>query len=95
MAATAFESDQLFHQWVGSNPHGFVINVRRRLSPDYVVLHRSTCPTVSSRTYAPGALTERSYRKIAATSQDQLLDWIKTHMPAAPGFSKRCTRCCP
>lgn len=93
MRAQAFEADSSFHAWAAEHPDGLVINVRRRLSPDYVILHRVTCPSLSEQSYVPGALTERSYRKIGASSEEELLDWIEGRIPNARGFSKRCSRC--
>lgn len=93
LRAKVFRSDLAFHKWATHNPDGWVLNVRRRMSPDYVVLHRSDCPTLGALRYANGALTERSYRKVGSDSERELLDWVRTHVPNAPTFSKRCTRC--
>ena len=93
LSVRTFSTDSSFHEWAAKHPEGWVLNVRRRLSPDYVVLHRTTCPSLLGQSYAPGALTERSYGKVGGGSEEELIKWLKTHIPAAPGFTKRCTRC--
>ena len=55
-----------------AHPDGFVLNVRRRADPNYVVLHRATCGSISNDKQAPGAFTGRSYRKICATNVAEL-----------------------
>ena len=58
-----FEEDVAYRDWLARNQAGYVVNVRRTLSPNYVVLHRATCPHISMPR-EPGAYTERSYRKL-------------------------------
>ncbi len=74
--AEVFQSDEEFTDWAMRNPSALVINIRRNPSADYVVLHKASCVDLSSRRYAPGALTERSYRQVGAHSEEDLLNWI-------------------
>lgn len=55
--------DEGYFDWLDVYPHGYVVNVRRKRSPDYVVLHRATCGAISNRKAAPGSYTARAYVK--------------------------------
>lgn len=95
MVEQQFRSDEEFLAWARSNPSAFVVNTRRNPTPDYMVLHKASCVDLSNRGYAPGALTERSYRKVGAASEQDLLLWIRNNVREATGFSRRCSRCGP
>jgi hypothetical protein len=67
-----FRDDEAgYLSWIASNPDGFVLNVRRTPDPDYVVLHRASCRSIST-TREPGAYTCRGYRKICAADMHEL-----------------------
>ena len=86
--------DASYLRWVASNPGGYVVNVRRRLTPDYVVLHRASCPHVSAPA-APGAYTERGYRKYCGdTLADVREAPVRCGRPSG-SFTKRCSLCSP
>lgn len=73
-----FDSDDsVYLEWLTAHPKGFVINTRRRGDPEYIVLHRATCRTISRPTgeAPPGGFTERSYIKICAGSVEELRRW--------------------
>ena len=74
---------------------GFVLNARRRLVPSYMVLHRSTCPSISqsTRMARDGGFTERGYVKVCATDAQALRDWVRQHGRADGSFSKECGCC--
>jgi hypothetical protein len=57
--------DLKYLDWIASHPDGFVLNVRRVADPDYVILHRARCRSISNDGQAPGAFTERNYQKSA------------------------------
>ena len=50
MTTTFDGNDDLYQTWLAGHPHGFVINTRRRISPDYLVLHRASCAFISRYT---------------------------------------------
>ena len=60
--------DDAYLAWVQMHPYGYVANVRRKMSPDYVVLHRASCERIA-RPGSPGALTGLRYRKLCAISR--------------------------
>lgn len=41
--------DGSYLAWLVVHPDGFVVNSYRRPIPDYLILHRSTCKSVSHR----------------------------------------------
>src|SRR5690606_30666075 len=99
MNATLFSNDDTgYLQWLARHPNGFVVNMRNRFDPDYLVLHRSRCATVNRYPGMEsrfGGFTERAYQKLCATSVAAL----DTHLRALTGrqepFSKVCSQCWP
>jgi hypothetical protein len=81
-------SDSRYREWLTEHPQGYVLNTRRRPDPDYMVLHRSECRSIS-RPADPGAFTERSYIKVCSDTRDDLQVWARQY--GAAGFSKRCS----
>jgi hypothetical protein len=87
--------DPAYFVWIANHPLGFVLNVRRRDDPLYMVLHRASCNSISSMTQGEAAYDARSYRKICATTVDELRAWVSHHGRPDGSFSKRCQLCCP
>ena len=58
--------------WVHEHTEGFVLNVRDRPDPQYVVLHRATCKTITRSLLNPAGYTGASYRKVVAATRDAL-----------------------
>ena len=71
MTVNLFENDEAgYLEWISEHPDGYVVNVRRWLDPDYLVLHRATCFSISRHRNMdedPGGFTERSFEKIIST----------------------------
>ena len=86
-----------YMKWITKNPFGFVINTTRSMSPDYMVLHRATCMSISEPTDAagPGGFTERDYIKICSNDIKELKVWIKEHGKPDGRFSSKCVHCDP
>ncbi len=89
------DDDEGYFAWLAANSDGFVLNVPRLPKPSYVVLHRATCGSISSDKHVPGAYTERSYRKVCASSVAELQDAAKREGRGDGSFSKRCGLCRP
>jgi len=87
--------DDGYFAWLTSRPDGFVLNVRFESDPDYVVLHRASCGSISSSKPAPGAYTSRGYRKWCAENADDLKPAAKKEGRKDGTFSKRCGLCQP
>src|SRR5688572_13581175 len=92
MSAIVFVTDQDYLDWLQQHPQGFVVNASQSLSPDYMVLHRSSCPHISQPTHEsePGGFTERGYIKVGAASVEALRDWVAEYGRPNRTFSKEC-----
>ena len=87
--------DEAYFAWLRKNPYGFVVNGRRnKFDPDYLVLHRAGCPSIS-REINDGRYTERSYLKICAAQRGELKDYLSRKTGRKDGFSKECRLCHP
>ena len=94
MSAVSFENEQEFLTWAQGSPESFVLNLARTNDPRSIVLHRASCGTLRAR-YAPGALTNRSSRKVGAQAVNDLATWIAANLSPAAGFKTRCGNCRP
>ena len=89
------DNDAGYLTWIATNPDGFVLNVRRVSDPEYVILHRARCRTISDNQRAPGAYTARGYRKVCSASLAELQSAAKREGRLDGSFSKRCYLCRP
>lgn len=89
------DDDDAYFAWLTGHPKGFVLNVRREHDPNYVVLHRAQCGSISSTKRASGAYTCKSYRKWCADSEGDLRLADKLEGRKDGTFSKRCGLCNP
>lgn len=88
-------NDEGYLRWIAKNPTGFVLNVRRVPSSEYIVLHRASCQNISTNNRKLGAYTERFYRKWCAESVEQLRDAARHEGRPDGSFSKYCSMCRP
>jgi len=77
--------------WVSHHPAGFVVNADRTLSPNSLMLHRSTCSCIGGPV-GEGRTRTAHYRKVCGGDVDALLDWCRTDIGVEPG---RCRHCRP
>jgi len=92
------DNDAGYLLWTKANPNGFVVNTRRRSDPEYLVLHRASCPTVlvhRGMDQNPGGFTERGYQKICGKTVQELRAHLSLETGRSSPFTKRCTRCNP
>ena len=99
MAARIFRDDERgYLSGAKKNSSGLVVNTRKVLDPDYLVLHRASCATVlrhRNMAVSPGGFTERAYQKICALSVDELHQYLLGAIGRQKTFTKLCTRCNP
>lgn len=89
-----FKNDENgYFAWLSQNPNGYVLNVRFDSDPDYVVLHRASCSTISSENLTPGAYTSRGFRKWCADQESDLQSAAKLEGRKDGTFSKKCSLC--
>jgi len=87
--------DEGYLSWIATNTNGFVLNVQRMADPNYVVLHRANCGSISTDKQEPGAYTTRDYRKVCAANMTELQLAAKREGRVDGSFSKRCGLCKP
>lgn len=88
------DDDDGYARWIGDNPTGFVLNVRRNPGASYAMLHRATCQTIA-RSRDDGAYTGRGYRKVASGSVTDLRHYTRSLGRADGSFSGVCGLCDP
>ena len=88
------EDDIGYLDWLDAHPSGFVLNVRRNPDPNYVVLHRADCGSITAAR-DHGAYTGRAYRKICALDVDELRSAAQREGRKDGSFSRRCGLCGP
>jgi hypothetical protein len=87
--------DEGYLSWLTGHPSGFVLNVKAKANPKYVVLHRASCRLISSDKLQPGAYTSNDFRKWCAEEVKDLQSAAKLEGRKDGTFSKRCKRCQP
>jgi hypothetical protein len=97
MAVEFNSGDGPYLAWLGAHPTGFVLNTGRSHPPEYMVLHRASCPSISVLVppARPGGFTERDYVKVCADSVADLSAWDRLNRRPSGSFSKLCPRCDP
>lgn len=91
-------NDRKYFEWVDAHPNGYVVNLRRRSDPEYVVLHRASCASI--RRYKgmdndPGGFTERAYRKLCGASLPEIVGRLTTELGRRDPITKECALCAP
>ena len=89
------DNEEGYLSWIATNPDGWVLNVRRAADPNYVVLHRASCQSISTDKREPGAYTTRNYRKVCAVSVADLQIAASREGRVDGSFSNRCGICRP
>jgi hypothetical protein len=81
------DDDAGYQQWLTTQPDGFVINTYRVPSTAYLVLHRSTCKTISGRP-ARGSGFMGEYSKVCGTREE-----LERFADSLGGEAKPCGLC--
>jgi Family of unknown function (DUF6308) len=75
--------------WLEAHPHGFVLNAARSPRPDYLILHRASCRTISGQP-TRGDVWTGPYIKVCADGEAAIERWTAATVGAAP---RRCLVC--
>ena len=51
------DDDAGYLSWISRNPDGYVVNANRNPSPNYLMLHRATCRTITENPTRGGRWT--------------------------------------
>jgi len=88
------DDDDSYVRWLDGHPEGFVLNAERNPTPDYLVLHRASCSTISR--LQPGATrwTTGDYIKLCGIelSLTHMLGTRSVENPAAAASAGDCDR---
>ena len=96
MALVFRDDDAGYLAWIEANPDGYVINTRRQIDANYLVLHRATCRTI--RNYPrmdtrPGGFTERGYQKICDETVVELQRYVQLLLSTRHVALTHCSLC--
>ena len=83
--------------WLRMHPNGYVINTERRMSTNYMWLHRASCRLISEYTKGSkeGGFTERTYIKICSDDLESIRKWAKCHGLNYGIIKDKCSTCNP
>lgn len=81
------DDDAGYQRWLTNQPDGFVVNTYRTPSTVYLVLHRSTCKTISGPP-ARGSTFMGEYSKVCGTRED-----LERFADSLGGEAKPCLLC--
>jgi hypothetical protein len=85
------DNDAGYLAWVAAHPAGFVLNVARSPRPDYLILHRATCRTITGRPTRGGPWTG-PYIKVCSGDELEIAAWTGQTVGAAPTRCGVCLR---
>jgi hypothetical protein len=72
------EDEAWYMQWIERNPDGYVLNTARpNPKPDYIVLHRTTCRSISRLTKNQQRFTGGSYMKVGSNDRREIERWAR------------------
>jgi hypothetical protein len=85
--------DETYFRWLAEHSEGYIVNTTRNKSPDYMILHRAFCQSISeySSVAKPGGFTERDYIKVCSDQIEGLKDWVRQHGRPNGTFSSECS----
>lgn len=82
--------DDAYLAWVHTWPHGYVLNCERSLNPNYLVLHRAVCYTITDPGPQATTWTEHEYIKVCSTDRQQLRQWASDRTQSVPTYCQLC-----
>lgn len=84
------DDDKAYLRWLTQNSKGLVVNSYLHPSPEYLILHRATCWTIS--TDARTNWTTTGFIKICSLEEEELGAWAEKEVG---GQLHRCKICNP
>jgi hypothetical protein len=86
--------DEGYLRWIDAHPSGLVINCLSKPSTDYLVLHLSTCPSITVRQVDKKHWTH-DYIKVCAEERGEMLVWCYEEAGGAPTPCQICDPLAP
>ncbi len=89
-AITHFMDDDAgFLDWIEANPDGYFVNTERNPKPNYLVLHRSSCPHLKG---GSDLHWTKDYVKFCSTDSGELEEWAARSVGGGPTLCHSCFR---
>lgn len=85
-------ADADYVRWLEAHPDGYVLNTYRKPHPDYLILHRVSCKSISRTAATPIAWTSGDYIKVCSGSIPDLEAWCRV---VTGKVSQPCGQCRP
>ncbi len=82
------DDDPGYMRWLVRNPNGWVLNADRQPKADYLVLHRSTCWTISRSSVR---YTSGDFLKRCDSDPQNLSDWAVSQTGNTPDVCQKCS----
>ena len=86
------DDDRGFLEWKKAHVDGFVLNTTRTPRPDYLMLHRATCPHLTR--HDAEVHWTKNYIKICSSQVDDLVRWVADRVSGRPQLTP-CAACKP
>jgi DNA phosphorothioation-dependent restriction protein DptH len=83
------DDDEGYLTWLRDHREGFVLNCKRTPTPDYVVLHKATCPHISMADSSMTSWTNH-YIKVCSEARDVLTAWANQEVGGQVRSCKSC-----
>lgn len=82
--------DDAYLRWIEENPDGYLINAARKPKANYIVLHKSSCGTMSSSERSNWTTTD--LLKVCSNDIEELKEWA---LETTGGTCQSCQICNP
>jgi hypothetical protein len=69
--------DAAYLAWLAAHTQGFIVNAFRNLRPDYLMLHRATCGTISGTPARGVTWTSGAFIKACAEMRQDIEHWAQ------------------
>jgi hypothetical protein len=95
MTRVFHNNEEGFHNWRHTHSDGYILNVRRDLNPEYLMLHRATCQhlRLPNQTDAPWQFTN-TWIKVCANDVKSLQQWANQEVKPIARLQE-CASCQP
>ena len=88
---TMFDHDDgRYVPWTREWPRGFVLNTYRAPTPDYLVLHRAFCRTITQLDEDAQTWTSGDFVKVCSTSRELVTQWARRSAGSTPTAECHC-----
>jgi hypothetical protein len=77
MAILFDRQDEEYLDWIEVHQHGFVVNAFRNLAPNYLMLHRASCGTISGKPARGNTWTDGDFVKVCSETVSDLELWAR------------------